>query len=902
MGPSYTSGGYAGLGRLNCVAFRPGDANTLYVGAASGGIWKTSNGGSTWTPLGDNNTVLGVSDIIVIAGTPDVLYIATGDKDGGSMWSLGGGQFNDNNSVGVLKSTDGGATWSTTGLSWTASLNRTVSRLLKDPGNNSVLYAATSIGIYKTADAGASWTLQQSGSFIDMEMNPSSSSTLYASTKDYWGNPKIYYTTNGGTSWYTSKTFASTDYRVDLAVTAANSNYVYAIVANRGGGLTGIEQSINSGAAFSQVFSGTTTNMLNWDCNSTASGGQGSYDLCIAADPTDENIVFVGGINTWRSTDGGSSWSLSNHWTSTWGCGVSEVHADQHFLAYQNGTSVLYECNDGGLYKTTNNGSSWTHHGSGLVTSQVYRLGVSQSASNYVMTGLQDNGSKAYIGGSWSDVMGGDGFECAIDPTTTTTQYGSLYYGRFKRTTNTWSWETDITHNGSSPINGLNETGHWCTPFLIDPNTNTTLYVGMKNVWKSTNQGSAWTKLSPWSSSGSTLRSLAVAPSNSNYIYTATQSSFYRTTDGGSNWSANLAGPLPTSSRSITYISVKSNDPQTVWVSMGGYDAYGVYESTDGGSTWVNISTGLPSLPVMCVIQNKQNTSQVELYAGTDVGVYVKVGTSNWTLFYNGLPNVVVTELDIYYDNTTPANSRIRAATYGRGLWESDLYTAPVPYIDLEITVFLEGPFHATEMNSDLITYLPLNQPYNIYPWFYTGTENVAAIPDPDIVDWILVELRDAGSAASASGGTAVDRQACFILKDGSIVDINGSSNPQFNVTINQGLYVVVWHRNHIGIISNNALTPSGNVYTYDFSSGENMVYGGNLGHKLLAPGFWGMFSGDCDRDGSVGDGDKSSLWDNQAATKGYLYSDCNLDINSDNTDKNKYWYPNIGEGSQVPN
>ncbi|OYT12273.1 MAG: hypothetical protein B6I19_10035, partial [Bacteroidetes bacterium 4572_114] len=222
------------------------------------------------------------------------------------------------------------------------------------------------------------------------------------------------------------------------------------------------------------------------------------------------------------------------------------------------------------------------------------------------------------------------------------------------------------------------ETGAWVTPFAIDPNTNTTIYVGMKNVWKSTNRGDSWTKISPWSTS-TTLRSLAVAPSNSDYIYAATQSSFYRTIDGGSNWSSDISGTLPTGSGSITYISINNNDPLTVWVSLGGYNSYGVYESTNGGDTWTNISTGLPSLPLMCVIQNRQNTNQVELYAGTDVGVYVKAGAADWTLFFDGLPNVVVTELDIYYDDITPANSSIRAATYGRGLWESDLFTATAP-------------------------------------------------------------------------------------------------------------------------------------------------------------------------------------------------------------------------------
>ncbi len=313
MGPSTTAGGYAGLGRLNCVAFVPSDANTLYVGAASGGIWKTTNGGSSWTPLGDNNAVLGVSDIIVyrpVVGS-DILYIATGDRDGGSMWSLGGGQYNDNNSVGVLKSTDGGATWNTTGLTFTASQQRTVNRMLMDPFNINTLYAATSVGLYKTTNAGASWSLLTGTHFVDIEFNPGTSATIYGST--YGGD--IYRSTNSGSTW---SSVLSTPYgRTELAVTANNSNVVYALMDGTDG-LGGVYKSTNGGASFSVIYTGSL-NLLGWNCNGGDAGDQGSYDLCIAADPNNANNVFVGGVNTWRSTDGGVNWSATTHWSGMFG-------------------------------------------------------------------------------------------------------------------------------------------------------------------------------------------------------------------------------------------------------------------------------------------------------------------------------------------------------------------------------------------------------------------------------------------------------------------------------------------------------------------------------------------------------------------------------------------------------
>ncbi len=661
MGPSSTTGGYAGLGRLNCVAFRFGDNNTIYTGSPSGGLWKTTDGGSNWTVLTDQNAVLGVSDAIVISGTTtalDTVYIATGDRDGGSMWSLGGGQNNDNNSIGVLKSVDGGYTWSATGLTYTASQRRTINRMLVNPNDNNILYAATSVGLYKTSDAGVTWTQLVSTVFIDIKYKPGDVQLIYGSTR----NGEIHRSTNGGTSFSTVFDNSS-GYRVDLAVSADEPTRVYAIVVNSSGGLYGIYKSTNSGSSFAVAYNGP--NLLAWDCTGGDSGGQGGYDLAIAADPNNADIVFIGGVNTWKSTDGGSTWNVSNHWTGS--CGVSAVHADQHFLAFQNGTSVLFECNDGGLYKTTNSGSSWSHIGNGLVISQIYRLGVAQTVSDDVIIGLQDNGTKALLSGTWDDVIGGDGMECIIDYTNENIQYGELYYGDLKRTTNHWSSYSTIT-------SGLTGTAWWVMPFVIDPNVNTTLYAGKQDVFKSTSQGSSWTKISSWN--GSTLRSMAVAPSNSNYIYTATQTILYRTTDGGSSWT-NITGTLPTGSSYITYVSVKDDDPNTVWVSMGQYNSYGVFQTTDGGASWTNISTGMPGIPVMCVTQNKLNTSQIELYAGTDVGVYVKVGSSNWSLFSTNLPNVVVNELEIYYNTGTPSLSRIRAATSGRGLWESDLYTPP---------------------------------------------------------------------------------------------------------------------------------------------------------------------------------------------------------------------------------
>ena len=716
LGPSSTPGGYAGIGRLNCVAFSDNNSR-FYVGAPAGGLWKTTDGGTSWTPLTDDNAVLGVSDAVVIPTTgDDIIFIATGDRDGGSLWALDGQQSHDNNSIGVLKSTDGGTTWSATGLSFSASGKKTVNRLLLDPTDNNTLYAATSSGVYKTTDAGTTWSLLVSTAFIDMEFKPGNSAVLYGGTK----SGTIYKSNDSGATW-SLKTTISGGKRVALAVSANQPTWVYALVSDANGGFLSIQKSTNSGGSFSEVF-GTSggKNLLGWYCNGSDSGGQGGYDLCIAADPNNANKVFLGGVDTWYSSDGGTSWNNSNMWTSGSPyntCGTPAVHADKHFLAYQNGASTLFECNDGGLYKTSNDGTSWTLlSGSGMVISQVYRIGVAQTTNDDVIAGCQDNGTKSMLSGTWNDVIGGDGFDCAIDPTDETTQYGALYYGRIKKTTNSWVGSVDITNDGTNPIHGITETGLWCSPYQIDPNNQQTLYVGMNNLWISTNQGTSWTKKSNFS--GHKIMAFDIAPSNSSVIYVV-ESSYYGnytskvqlTTNGGNSWS-DVTGSLPVSSSNITDIKIKNDDPNTAWVTMGAYNSYGVFETTDGGSTWTDISTGLPSIPVMSIVQNTQNTAQVELYVGTDVGIYVKVGSTNWTAFNTSLPNVVVTDLEIYYDATS-TSSKLRAGTFGRGVWESDLYSDPSLPPVADFTADKTTPVVGETVNfTDQSTYSPTN-------WFW---------------------------------------------------------------------------------------------------------------------------------------------------------------------------------------
>lgn len=225
------------------------------------------------------------------------------------------------------------------------------------------------------------------------------------------------------------------------------------------------------------------------------------------------------------------------------------------------------------------------------------------------------------------------------------------------------------------------------------------------------------------------------------------------------------------------------------------------------------------------------------------------------------------------------------------------------PAFDLSLKVYLEGPFNGTAMSSGLtgLTGFPLNQPYHTAPWNYTGSETVGSVPNPTIIDWVLVQLRDAANVSSALAGTAIATRAAFLLYDGSVVDTDGSSLLHFTETVASQLYVVVYHRNHIPVISANALVKSGGVYAYNFTTAVGQAYGGAAGHKELSTGKWGMFAGDADASGLIDLPDKI-LWETGAAEMPAYYSgDMNLDTEVNNIDKDDIWVPNRGKGTQVP-
>jgi len=689
------SGG--GAGRLNCVRFHPTNSNILYAGAPAGGFWMSTNGGTSWTTTTDKLPTLGVSDIAIDPTNTNVIYIGTGDMDG-----------NDTYGVGVLKSTDGGLTWKMTGLSFSLTQARNVTRIIINPINTNMIWAGTSNGVYRSIDAGATWyRVLPANGIKDLEMKPGDPTTVYASN-----STTFYKSTNSGLTFASVTTglpFASSVSRMTMAVTAADPNYIYIVYANKSDeGFLGVYRSINSGTSFTQQ--STSPNLLGWSSSGNDQGGQGWYDLAIAASPVNKNEIVVGGVNIWKSTNGGTSWSINAHWAG----GGPYVHADIHDLAYRPNSSTYYASCDGGAYTTSNGGTTWQEKNNGMQIGQMYRLGCSASNANIITQGWQDNGTNLYSSTLWSHINGGDGMETFVDWSNPNNIYASSQNGDLNLSTNGGGFFQGISWSISEP-------GEWITPWLQHPTNSQTIFAGFQNVWKSTNMGNSWSKISSFNSGG--LKALAISKSNPNYIYAVSGSAVYRTTNGGSSWTT-LSIPLP-GSNLVTYIEVSPTDPQKIWITRSGSTATcKVYRSNDGGTTWINVAYNLPNISVNCVAA--QSGTNDPIYVGTDVGVYYIDNTlKSWQPFSNGLPNTIINELEIHV-----ASGKIRAATYGRGLWESTIYnsTSSRPYPNFTASKLSGCPSLVVQFSDST-----KNNPTSWLWSFPGGTPNSSTLQNPTV-------------------------------------------------------------------------------------------------------------------------------------------------------------------------
>jgi hypothetical protein len=745
IGPTTNIPTNGGAGRVNFVRFDPSNTNIIWVGSPGGGLWNSTNGGTSWTTNTDNLAVIGCTDLAIHPTNNQIMYLATGDGDASDTYS-----------VGVLKSTNGGASWNTTGLNWLVTNGRVISRLLINPVNPNTIFAATSNGVYRSLNAGANWSQIATAvaNIKDIEYKPGDTTTIYAAS-----TTRFYRSTNGGTTFtnITSGLPANTTVsRLAIAVTPANAAYVYVLAAlSSDDGFQGLYRSTDNGTTFTTR--STSPNVLGWSSTGSDSGGQGWYDLAIAASPSNADLIVVGGVNIWKSTTGGTSWTINGHWT---GSGAPYVHADIHALEFIPGSATTYFAGcDGGLFRTTTAGTGWTDLSNGLQIAQIYRLGLSATNANLLITGWQDNGTNRWSGtATWTKPLGGDGMEAAIDWSNANVQYGELYYGEINRTTTGGNLTTNIVGTGGT---GVDADGDWVTPYILNPQKASTLIVGKAQAYRSVNRGTNWSALGTVSGGTGNICALAYAPSDSNYIYMAKINRFYASTNNGTSFT-DRTGTLPVASAAITYIAVASNNPAHVWVTFSGYSAANkVWYSADAGVTWSNYSTGLPNLPANCIVYQNGSTTDA-LYVGTDVGVYFRNNTAtSWTAYNTGLPNVSVRELEIQY-----GVSKLRAATFGRGVWQSDLATpgtsAPVADFSANRTNICIGDC----INfTDLSTGAPTS-----WSWSFPGAATTTStIQNPTNICYNTAGTYNVTLTATNTNGSSPITKTAYITVSGTI-------------------------------------------------------------------------------------------------------------------------------------
>lgn len=641
LGPfTWQSTSYSpGIGRVNVIAEDPTNSNVLYVGTPAGGLWKSTTGGNSWAPLTDDFSSIGISGIVVDYSDPNTIYVSTGDGDGSDTYSLG-----------VMKSTDGGSTWSATGLIHSLSQSRTTSKLVMHPTNNQILFVATNNGLEKTIDGGVSWSPVLSGAIKDIEFRPFDPNTVYACTDEF------FVSTDGGDTFtqVTNGLPSSADVnRLSIGVSEDQPDWVYLLAGSEtDASFLGLFKSVDVANSF--ALTTNTPNVFGYETDGSDAGGQSWYDMALAVDPNNANNVYVGGVNVWKSTDGGLNFNIASHWV--YPSSVGYTHADIHTLECFG--ARLYCGSDGGAFISNDGGSSFTDISFGLQISQFYRLGCSVQNANKIVGGMQDNGSFYYDGSNWTHVLGADGMEAAFNKSNDNIMFVTWQNGPLTRSVDGGaSWQQGSIGPSTS------ESSAWILPYLTM--TGDELIMGYENLWLSTDNGDNFTQISNFP--GGTIKDVAVFVGNHDHIAASISGTLYLTQDGGTNWSDVSTG-LP--GNYITDIQYHAADPNIIYVSLSGYDAgEKIYVTRDAGSTWINLSENLPNLPANTLIL--QEGTQGGVYVGTDVGVYYTDSTlSNWQSFMDGLPNVIVKELEIHY-----GSNKLRAATFGRGMWESDLFT-----------------------------------------------------------------------------------------------------------------------------------------------------------------------------------------------------------------------------------
>ena len=666
-------------GRVTAVVVDPRNTGVVYLGGAQGGVWKSTDSGATWNPLTDNQPSLAIGALAIDPSNPDTIYAGTGEENFYYDTMYG---------AGILKSTNGGTTWTQLPTGPFVSSNFTpparIGQISVHPSNGQILLAAidrfnraTEAGVYRSTDGGQTWALVLRGAeATDVTFDPNDGNTAYAGLGYFAGAAGVYKSTDAGATW-TKLTGTGSNLlpgsglgAVTVAISRSASATLYvAIENNANSNLLGLYKTVDGGANWTLL-----TNTPNY-CAPQCYG-----DRALGVDPVNPNVVFAGGVwpggagPVYRSMDGGATWQ-----SVSIGSNGDGFHSDIHAFAFTPDGSRLFVGNDGGISSTTDvltTNPNWTNLNATLTLTQFYP-GISIHPTNVGVAfgGTQDLGIQQYTGSIiWNEVRNCDGGWTAIDPSNTNNIYATC--------DQTDGWVLKSQDGGlhwSAATTGINTSDKslFIPPLVMDPSNSQALYFGASNVYQTSNGAGNWSAMPALPFAGVTS-SLGVSPVDSNTVWAGTTSGKAAVTSNAASGSpaiwTDVSSGLPP--RLVSQIVPDLAQPNVAYVTCSGFSGFGdalghVFVTTNKGGTWTDITGNLPNVPVQSLVIDPDSANT--LYVGTDIGVFWSSnGGQSWAPLGSGLPVVSVMSLKLHHASRT-----LRAATHGRGMWDLALPGGP---------------------------------------------------------------------------------------------------------------------------------------------------------------------------------------------------------------------------------
>ncbi len=624
-------------GRTNSIAFHPTNVNIMYIAAAQGGVWKTTDNGNTWNVLTDNLGSISSGDIAIDPQNPNILYYGTGELN-----YSGDSQYGD----GLYKSTNGGTNW--TKIATASAIGQYVGKIAIDPINTNNVICAGNAGVYRSTNAGLNWTNVLFINSTSLIIDPVNPQIVYAASGS--GQSQIFKSTDGGVVWtvLTNGLSTSNGRRTQLAMSPDDPNILYASVASTSGSLNGLYKTTNGGELW--TLQNSTTNYL---------GSQGWYDNAVVVVPGNPEHVLVGGIDIYASTNSGVTLTKETVWSTTFSGEFS--HADIHWLAYKG--SVLYCCSDGGVYVSYDDGNTWTDLNATLSTLQYQSADYDPTDINILYGGTQDNNknTSTNYGMEWIQRTTGDGGYTIVDPVDVNVVYGQYVNGSIQRSANYGVSFSSITPNGSTG-------GLFYNPYEMAPGDHNTIIFGRADVWKTWQAQTAtsttgWRQIASTSIINGNVSAIGISNQDTGKIYIGTSNGrIHVTTNGGINWATQTGFPY------VSDFWVDRENDNVCYATFGGVSVdKHVYKTTNGGQNWFSISSNLPNIGHSSIVI--RHTAPRMIFVGTDLGVFSSTNDgASWVSFNTGFPNVEV--YDLKYKE---APGILLAATHGRGCFTFDL-------------------------------------------------------------------------------------------------------------------------------------------------------------------------------------------------------------------------------------